>query len=294
MSENTERKDIIKSIKEKGKSLEAEMSFFDHLSVLRVHLIRAALAILVFTGLAFYFYDFIWNDIIMGPKSANFWTYRKLCELEQMFPKTFKGMCITEIPGKIINTQMAGQFTLQFNSCFLVGIIFGFPYLLWELWRFIKPGLHEHERQSATGFIFYATLLFVLGILFGYFIVSALSINFLTNYTISSEIENTFTIDSYLSSVGTLTVGTGIIFELPIVIYILSKLGILTAKFMRNSRRYALVIILLIAAIVTPTPDIITMFTVALPLLLLYELSIFVASNVEKKRINKEKSVATT
>jgi sec-independent protein translocase protein TatC len=183
---------------------------------------------------------------------------------------------------------MAGQFTLQMNSSLIIGIVLGFPYLLWELWRFVKPALHENERKSASGFVLYATFLFVLGILFGYYIISPLSVNFLANYTVSEYIVNTITIDSYLSTVATLTLGTGIVFELPIVIYILSKLGIMTPKFMRNSRRYATVFILIIAAVVTPTPDLFTMFTVSVPLFLLYEISIIVSSKVEKRRKEKE------
>lgn len=287
MSDTKERGSIIKAISEKGKTMEAEMSFFDHLDVLRKHLIRAIIAIGVFTSIAFYYYDILLDDIIFGPKKPTFWTYRMMCKLVEAFPSLGQDMCITQINGKIINTEMAGQFNLQLNSCVMAGIVVGVPYLLFEIWLFIKPALHENERKSASGFVFFASLLFIIGILFGYFIVCPLSVNFLTGYTVSAEIENTFTIDSYLSSVVTLTLGTGIIFELPVVIYILSKLGIMTPKFMRSSRRYAILIILVIAAIVTPTPDILTMLIVAAPLFLLYEFSIFISAHIEKKRIKE-------
>ncbi|TDO19487.1 twin-arginine translocase subunit TatC [Pedobacter duraquae] len=286
MSEN-KTQDLIDSIKNKGKSLEAEMSFFDHIDVLRKHLLRALLVVVIFTGLAFWFYEFIFNTVIMGPKKPDFWTYRMMCKLAAHFPSLGSDFCITKIGGKIINTEMAGQFTLQINSCVMTGIIFGIPYLLFELWLFIKPALHEKERQNASGFVFFASSLFIIGILFGYYIICPLSINFLTSFSVSPDIENTFTIDSYLSSVATLTIGTGIIFELPVVIYILSKFGIMTPKFMRASRRYAAVIILVIAAVVTPTPDVITMMVVAFPLFILYELSIFISANIERKK-NKE------
>lgn len=282
-----EKKSLVKAIKEKGKSLEAEMSFFDHLDTLRSHLLRSAVAIIVFTILAFSFYDFIFDTIIMGPKNPDFWTYRMMCAIGERFDLGPE-FCITDIPGKIINTQLAGQFTLQLNSSLLTGVVLGFPYLLWEIWRFVKPALHENERKSASGFVFYATLLFIIGISFGYFLVAPLSVNFLVNYTVSDMIENTITIDSYLSSVATLTLGTGIVFELPIVIYILSKLGIMTPAFMREKRRYAIVIILIIAAIVTPTPDILTMLTVSFPLFLLYELSIGISSRVQKQKLKEE------
>jgi sec-independent protein translocase protein TatC len=281
--------DIVKSVKSKAKTKEAEMSFFDHLDVLRGHLIRSAIVILLLTCLCFYYYDFLFDTIIMGPKRPDFWTYKAMCRLGDYF-NLGPGFCITSIPGKIINTEMAGQFTLQINSSLLVGIVIGFPYLLWEVWRFIKPALLEKERKSASGFVFFASVLFILGILFGYYLIAPLSVNFLTNYKISDIIENTITIDSYLSSVATLTLGTGIVFELPIIIYILSKLGIMTPKFMRAQRRYAIVIILVIAAIVTPTPDILTMLTVSLPLFLLYEVSIWVSGIVFKQKQAEEKA----
>ncbi|HUH32686.1 MAG TPA: twin-arginine translocase subunit TatC [Daejeonella sp.] len=278
---------LVKAVKEKGKNLEAEMSFFDHLDVLRKHLIRASLAILVFTGLAFGFYDFIFDKIIMAPKSPDFWTYRMMCAIGERFDLG-PDFCITKIPFNIINTEMAGQFTLQMNSSLMIGIVLGFPYLLFEIWRFVKPALHEKERKSATGFTFYATMLFLVGILFGYYIIAPLSISFLAGYTVSDIINNQITIDSYFSTVATLTIGSGIIFELPIIIYILSKLGIMTPAFMRSSRRYATVLILIIAAIVTPTPDLLTMLTVSFPLFLLYEVSIYISARVEKRKLKAE------
>ncbi len=283
MSEN-KTQNLIDSIKNKGKTLESEMSFFDHIDVLRKHLLRALSVIFVLTLGAFYFTDFIFNTLIMGPKNPSFWTYRMMCKLVEKYPSLGSEFCITQIDAKIINTQMAGQFTLQLNSCVMVGIVLGIPYLLFEIWLFIKPALLENERKSASGFVAFASLLFFIGILFGYYIVCPLSINFLTNFTVSPEIENTFTIDSYLSSVMTLTLGSGIIFQLPVVIYILSKLGVMTPAFMRASRRYSTVIILIIAAIVTPTADPYTMLIVAAPLFLLYELSIYISANIERKK----------
>ena len=273
---------IIDAIRDKGKSLESEMSFFEHLEALRWHLIRAAIAIIVFTILAFWQFDFIFNDIIMGPFHPTFWTYRMMCKMGAALHMS--GWCLDKIPGIIQNNEMAGQFTLQINACVMIGVVLGFPYLLWELWRFIKPALHEKERKAASGFVFYASTLFLFGILFGYYVVAPESIRFLATYTISPVIQNIFTIDSYLSSVATLTLGTGLVFELPILIYILANLGIMTATFMRRTRRYAIVIILIIAAIITPTPDMITMSIVAAPLLVLYEVGIMVAAVVGKRK----------
>lgn len=287
MSENKKR-DLIGAIKEKGKTLEAEMSFFDHIDVLRKHLLRALLVVVLLTAGAFWFSDFIFNELIMGPKNPNFWTYRMMCKMAHAWPSLVgSDFCITHIDAKIINTEMAGQFTLTINACVMVGIALGIPYILFELWLFVKPALHANERKSASSFVTFASILFFIGVLFGYYIVCPLSVNFLTNYTVSPEIENTFTISSYLSSVTTLTIGSGIVFQLPVVIYILSKFGIMTPAFMRSTRRYAAVVILIVAAVVTPTPDILTMLVVAFPLFILYELSIFISANIERKR-NKE------
>jgi sec-independent protein translocase protein TatC len=283
MSDN-KAQDLIGAIKNKGKSLESEMSFFDHIDVLRKHLIRAVGVIALFTAGAFYYTDFIFNEIIMGPKNPQFWTYRMMCKLVEKYPSIGEDFCITKIDAKIINTEMAGQFTLQLNSCVMVGIILGIPYLLFELWLFIKPALHDAERKSASGFVMFASFLFFTGIMFGYFIICPLSVNFLTNFTVSPDIQNTFTIDSYLSSVMTLTLGSGVIFQLPVIIFILSKMGIMTPAFMRASRRYSTVLILIVAAVVTPTADPYTMLIVALPLFMLYELSIYISANIEKKK----------
>lgn len=265
--------------------MEAEMSFFDHLEALRWHLIRAAIAIVIFTSAAFYFYDFIFHTIIMGPSRPNFWTYRMLCKLGDLLNKP--GFCINKINVRLINTEMAGQFTLQINSALLIGVMAGFPYLLYEIWLFVKPALHEKERKAATGFVFYATFLFVLGILFGYYVITPESVNFLSGYTVSTDIENMFSVDSYLSSVATLTLATGIVFQLPILVYILSSLGILTPQFMRSGRRYAVVAILVVSAIITPTPDMLTMTIVSIPLFILYEVGIIVAGVVEKRRLKR-------
>ena len=282
-----ERTDLVKVIKEKGKTIEAEMSFFDHLNVLRGHLIRSSIAIVAFTILAFSFYDFIFDQVIMGPGRTDFWTYKMMCAAAEKF-NLGADFCVKKLNFNIINTEMGGQFTLQLNSSLMIGIVLGVPYLLFEVWRFVKPALKDEERKSATGFVFWASLLFTVGLLFGYYIISPLSINFLSNYEVSSSINNQITIASYFSVVATLTIGSGIIFELPIIIFILSKLGIMTPAFMRSSRRYAAVIILIIAAVVTPTPDLVTMLTVSFPLFLLYEASIYVSAQVERRKKKAE------
>ena len=280
-------KKLIDAIKEKGKNIEAEMSFFEHLEVLRWHIIRAVIAICVFAILSFTFYDFVFNQIIMGPKNLDFWTYRMMCKVGDLL--NLEGFCVEKIPFNIINTELAGQFMLQINSCLLMAVALGFPYLLFEVWLFVKPALTEVERKSASGFVLYATILFLIGALFGYYIVVPLSVNFLANVSLSAEITNQVTIDSYLSTIATLTLGCGVIFLLPILIFILSKLGLMTPQFMRASRRYATVVILIIAAIITPTADVITLLTVSAPMFILYELSISVSANVYRKKQLREK-----
>jgi len=278
---------LIKAIKDKGKNIEAEMSFFEHLEVLRWHIIRSVIAIFVFAALAFSFYDFVFEDIIMGPKNLDFWTYRMMCKIGDVL--NISDFCVNKIPFNLISTELTGQFMLQINSCLLISVALGFPYLLFEVWLFIKPALSDLERKSAQGFVFYATLLFILGALFGYYIVVPLSINFLANVSLSDAIVNQITIDNYLSTIATLTIGCGIVFLLPILIYILSKLGLMTPAFLRASRRYATVIILVLAAVITPSADIITMLTVAAPMFILYEVGIMVSANVKKQRDLKEK-----
>ena len=275
---------LFRAIRDKGTNLESEMSFFDHLDALRGHLIRSAIAIIVITGFVFAYYDWIFANIIMGPSNENFWTYRTMCNVGNALGRNF---CFSKFNISLINTEMAGQFTLQINSSLMIGLTLGVPYLLWEIWRFIKPALLEKERKAAGGFVFYTSLLFFIGVLFGYYVITPMSLHFLATYTVSSRIQNLFDIDSYISSVATLTIASGLVFELPMLIYILATVGIMTPKFMRESRRYAIVIILIIAAVVTPTPDMLTMTIVSIPLFLLYEASIFVAAGVERSRNKK-------
>ncbi|WP_039052753.1 twin-arginine translocase subunit TatC [Sphingobacterium sp. T2] len=285
-------KKLIDSIKNKGKNLEAEMSFFEHLEVLRWHLIRSVIAIAVFAILAFAYNDFIINQVILGPKRLDFWTYRMMCKLGEVL--SLDELCVKRIPFNLISTELTSQFMLQINSSLLTALVLGFPYLLFEIWLFVKPALTKVERKSAQGFIFYASALFLIGALFGYYIVVPLSINFLANVDLSVEINNQITIDNYLSTIATLTIGCGVVFLLPIIIFILSKLGLMTPAFLRASRRYATVIILVLAAVITPSADVITMLTVAAPMFILYEVSIMVSARVHKRKEQREKEFYNT
>ena len=258
-----------------------EMSFLDHLEVLRWVLIRSTIAILIGGIVAYQFSDFIFDTIIFGPKDGNFITYRFFCDLANTYDLD-KSFCIQELPFKLQNRVMEGQFSMLLWTSITVGFIIAFPFILWELWKFVSPALYEKERKNIKYFIAAASLLFFLGVAFGYFVLTPLSINFLANLTISSQVENQIDIDSYIGLVKTTSLATGLVFEMPIIIYFLSRFGLVTPKFLRDYRKYAYVIILIIAAIVTP-PDVISQIIVTIPLIILYEISIFISHFVVKK-----------
>ena len=259
------------------------MSFLDHLEALRWHLVRSAVAIGVLGVVLFFLKDLIFDTIILGPKHNTFITYRAMCKLSHLIGAG-DDMCISTIPFSLINTELSGQFTMHMWIAFVGGLIISFPYILWELWLFIKPALSEKERGNTRGFVFFASILFIIGILFSYFMIVPMTINFLGSYQVSAEIANTITMDSYISTVTTLTLATGLVFELPIIIYFLTHFGIISAAFMRKHRRHAVVVILIVGAIITPSPDISSQLLVSFPLYILFEISIFVARYVERKK----------
>ncbi|HLF33127.1 MAG TPA: twin-arginine translocase subunit TatC [Cyclobacteriaceae bacterium] len=259
---------------------EKEMAFLDHLEELRWHLIRSLFAILVFTVGAFLAKRFIFHDVILAPSRPDFWTYRKFCEIGEYL--NIKAMCIEELPFIIQSRQMSGQFTMHLTSSFVIGLILAFPYAFWELWRFISPGLYFKEKKVARWSLFYVSALFFSGILFGYYILTPVSINFLSNYQLDPSIRNEFDIISYISTITMLVLACGLVFQLPIVVYFLSSIGIVTPELMRTYRKHAIIVILLVAAIVTP-PDVFTQTLVAIPLIALYEVSIFISKMVAKR-----------
>lgn len=261
----------------------AEMSFLQHLEVLRWHLIRSAFAILVFAIAAFIYMREIFDYILLAPKSSDFITFRMMCKLSLMVFGDDR-MCMASTDINLINTDISGQFSNHLYVSLVAGIVLAFPYALWEIWRFIRPALRENEAKSASGIIFWCSLLFFTGITFGYYIVSPLAVNFLGNYQITEEIKNMIDFNSYISIVTVTTLLTGLVFELPIISYILSKLGVLTPGFMRKYRRHAVVIILITAAIITPSPDVVSQMLVAVPLYILYEISIRVSARIERQR----------
>lgn len=264
----------------------AEMSFLDHLEALRWHLVRSAIAVVTLGITLFFMKDLVFDTIILGPKHTDFLTYRLMCRFSH-FIGAGENLCINTIPFSLINTELAGQFTMHMWIAFVGGLIIAFPYILWEIWRFIKPALNDKERNSTSGFVFFASILFLTGVLFSYYMIVPLTINFLGSYQVSAEISNTITMDSYISTVTTLTLATGLVFELPIVVYFLTRFGILSAAFMRQYRKHAAVVILIVAAVITPSPDISSQLLVAIPLYILYEASIFVSRYVERIRAKR-------
>lgn len=263
---------------------EKEMSFLDHLEELRWHLVRSVAAIAVFTIVAFLSKSIVFGQIILGPSRVDFWTFRVLCDLSELLQT--QALCMDELPFKIQSRQMTGQFTMHISSSLVVGLICAFPYVFWEIWRFIKPGLYPKERKAARGAVFYVSLMFMLGVLFGYFIVTPISVNFLANYTLDPSIQNEFDIVSYVSTVTTLVLACAVLFQLPIVVYFLTKAGLVTPEFLRTYRRHAIVVILILAAVLTP-PDVFSQILVSIPLVGLYEVSIFISGRVLKKEAKR-------
>lgn len=259
-----------------------EMSFLDHIDELRKHIMRAVIAVVVMGILCFVFKDILFDVIIFGPSKADFITYRAICDLSHRLYNDSR-ICIEKLDFTIFNRTVTGQFTMHFFASFIAGLILSFPYILWEFWRFIRPALSQNERSYAAGLVGWGTLLFLSGIGFGYFILTPISLNFLGNYQVSNMVNNDFSLESYINFVTLLTLATGLIFELPMLIYFLAKIGIVSSAFLKKYRRYAIVIILIIAAIITP-PDVTSQIIMTIPLLILYEVGIVITKRIEKKK----------
>lgn len=256
----------------------AEMSFLEHLEVLRWHLVRASIVIGIFTILIFAFSTFVFDEIILAQKRSDFWTYRMFCKLSEWLGKG-DALCLGDINFDLINIEMSGQFTMHIMVSVIGGLILAFPYLLFELWKFISPALNIKERKYAQRLIFSGSFLFAIGIFFGYYFISPLSVQFLGNYQVSELISNQISVDSFISTITTVTLSSGLIFQLPLIIFFLSKVGIVTPEFLRKYRKHAIVIILILAAVLTP-PDVMSQILMSVPLLILYEFSIFVSKRV--------------
>lgn len=268
----------------KNNTNENELSFLGHLEALRWHLFRSALAVVLFATLAFVYNNILFDEIIFGPLKQDFLSYRALCQLGHKIG-VGDAMCIIVKPQKLQTLSASEQFFNHMWIAFLTGLILGFPVILWELWKFVKPALKDKEVGPVKLFIAIASLLFIIGVLFGYFLLFPMSYNFLINYTVSDSgiVQTNNTFDDYISLISTMTLVAGIIFELPVLVYFLTKLTLLTPQFMRKYRKHAVVVILIIGAIITPSPDVTSQMVVSVPMYLLYELSVFVSAWVLKK-----------
>jgi len=263
----------------KKSSNTGEMSFLEHLEELRWHIVRSAVSILVFAIMAFIFSEFIFDQILLAPKNSDFFTNRMLCQLAEKLDKP--DLCINSVPLKLQAIKMAGQFSVNIMVSLYLGLIIAFPYVVWEMWRFISPALYENERKYARGSVLWISVMFFIGALFGYYVILPLTIHFLGGWQVSAEIETTVDIASYFS-IAYIPFATGIIFELPIMMIFLTKAGLITPSFMVKYRKHAIIVLMILAAVITP-PDVLSMLLVLFPLMLLYEVSIILTKRIAKK-----------
>jgi len=272
----------VNSNKKKKKNPEKEMTFWEHLEELRWHVVRSILAIIVLAIVAFLNRRLIFDEIILAPKDSEFITNQLLCRISEFL--SLPSLCIDNLSLKIINISMSGQFMTHMYISIVAGIIAAFPYIIYEIWSFINPALHMKEKKYSGGAVVSSSLLFILGVLFSYFLIVPLTVNFLGTYQVSDFVENSISLSSYISTVVSVTFAVGLVFELPIFVYFLTKVGIITPTFMKKNRKYMLVILLTISAIITP-PDVFSQILVVIPLFGLYELSIGISNRVYKKRV---------
>ncbi len=259
-----------------------EMTFWDHLDELRATLWHIIIAILITSILAFTFKEILFDRIILAPKSPDFITYRILCKIGAWL--SLQSLCITPEKFELININLAGQFTSHMNISLIAGLILAIPYALWELWRFIKPGLTPDEVMAARGGVIVTSILFLTGVLFSYFVVAPLMINFLGGYLVSTSVSNQIALTSYVSAITMMTLLMGLLFELPVLVLFLTRIGILTPSFLRKYRKHTAVAILIISGIITPSPDIFSQLIVAVPLYALFEVSVAISSRIHKNK----------
>ena len=270
-----------------------EMTFLQHLEELRWVIIKSAIAVIVVATAAFILKHILFDIILLSPRTPGFISNVIICKLGTWFQNSWLGLllhiedlCINQHPKPLQNITMGGQFNMHVWVSLVAGFIFAFPYIFHQFWSFVAPALHEKERKKINGAVFYSSALFLLGIAFGYFILLPFSIDFLTTYAVSDEIENKINFVSYISNITTVTLACGLVFELPVVVYFLTKIGVMTPEFMKKYWRHAVIAILIVAAIITP-PDVVSQLLVALPLFLLYWVSILISTAVVRKQQKK-------
>jgi sec-independent protein translocase protein TatC len=269
----------------RGQSKQAQMAFVDHIEELRWHIIRAILAILIASAYCFFNIEWIFTNIILGPTQNDFISYQYLNKLGALLH--ISALQLQDMSIQFQNTELSGQFMMSFSVSFMMGLILAFPFVFWELWKFIRPALKANELKYARGIVFWSSLLFFIGVLFAYYIIAPFTINFFANYQLSPQFKNIITITNYYDTMSDLIMGMGLVFELPVIVYFLSRIGILTPKLMRDKRRYAIVIIFFLAVIISP-PDWFSCWLIALPLMLLFEISIGISDRANKARMKKQ------
>jgi sec-independent protein translocase protein TatC len=273
------------SKKTKGEQ-RAEMSFIEHIDELRKHLFRSVIAITLGAIVVHFFNEFIIAKILMGPTHSDFPTYTYLCKLGQKL-SLGDTMCLKEIKVNMQSNSVAGQFGVYVNVLIIGGLIVAFPYVFWQFWKFVKPALKTNELKRTKGVIFWVSTLFFIGVLFGYFVVAPYTVNFFANFTIDNNIQNIWTISSYFSTIVPLILGSGIAFQLPLVLYFLAKIDVISVAFLKKYRRHAIVIIVIAVSAITP-PDMLSTIICSIPLVLLYEVSIILCKRVEKQKLKEE------
>jgi sec-independent protein translocase protein TatC len=259
--------------------------FLEHLEELRWHLIRSIIAIVIVAIVVFLAKDYIFSNIILAPKNPEFFTNQLLCNLADRL--NVDNLCINRTPLEIINIKMTGQFAMHIMISLVLGVILAFPYIFWEFWSFLKPALYEKEIQYSRGAVFFSSLLFLMGVVFGYFVIIPLSVHFLGSYQVSDQVTNTIHLKSYIGTIASVALAAGLIFELPILIYFLSKAGLVYPEFLKTYRRHAIIIIFILAAVITP-PDVFSLALVTLPLVLLYEVGIVISRRIERQKQREE------
>lgn len=271
--------------KRNKKDPNVEMSFIDHIEDLRWHIVRSLIAIILGGIVLFINSSWVFDHIILGPAKPDFISYIALCKLGELIHTT--SLCMEEVNLSFQNTALSGQFMMSFSVSFMLGFIIAFPYVFWEFWRFIKPALTEKEKKNARGIVFWSSALFFVGILFAYYVIAPFTINFFANYTLSPSFKNIITMSNYYDTMFDLVLGVGVVFELPVVVYFLSKIGMLSPEIMKAKRNYAVLIIIVLAAVITP-PDVFSLVLVCLPLMLLYQISIGISRRARKSLLESE------
>ena len=248
-----------------------KQSFWDHLDILRASLVKIAAVTAVFAVVAFFFKEALFS-VILAPKDADFITYRWL----YFFSGWVTDEQAQDFYVKLINTGLAQQFMIHMIVAMCTGVLCASPYILYQLFRFVSPALYANERKYVVRVVGYGYIMFMVGVLISYFLIFPLTFRFLGTYQVSDQVENMISLQSYISTLLMMSLAMGIVFEIPILSWLFAKLGFISADFMRRYRRHAVVIILVVAAIITPTSDVFTLLLVSLPMWLLYEVSIWI------------------